>query len=530
MKPIGLGGNSPHVCIIGAGISGLRTADILLQEGFQVTILEARDRVGGRLHQSEKLGQLVDLGANWIHGTERNPVVDIAKATNTATAACSAVYSIFDDTGRYMEQEKARTLYETVWSILNEAYQYSAKESASIAPTARMIDFFRDRVRDDSEHDEETKRLLVQIIEMWGAFIGTECEKQSLRYFWLEEGIDGDNLFVASTYQAIVKYIASPAFDGAALSLDSEVISIRSMDEEAIEVTTASGQDIMFDAVVVTSPLGWLKHNKAAFVPPLPSRIESAIEKIGVATLEKVFVTFPKAFWSPLGGVDRFTDYGNNDYQEAATDRFPIESLFLKPTYADSTNPQQWRQEMVSLASLPQPFAHPTVYFYVYGEWGAYITRLVRGLDTESAEYYSIMQHHFEPYYSLLPRYDCGSPDCTPVAFLHSDWQNDPLAGHGSYVNFQTGIKDAAHDVESLRQGLPERRIWFAGEHTAPFTGLGTVPGAYWSGERAARQVVEAFSAPITNGDTGNHRGRRLDINEDPHRHYLRGRTPEPRA
>lgn len=42
-------GPKPHVGIIGAGLSGLRCADILVQNGAQVTILEARDRVGGRV-------------------------------------------------------------------------------------------------------------------------------------------------------------------------------------------------------------------------------------------------------------------------------------------------------------------------------------------------------------------------------------------------------------------------------------------------------------------------------------------------
>jgi len=51
----------PHVCIVGAGMSGLKCADTLLGKGAKVTVYEARDRTGGRVHQSSKLGHLVDL-------------------------------------------------------------------------------------------------------------------------------------------------------------------------------------------------------------------------------------------------------------------------------------------------------------------------------------------------------------------------------------------------------------------------------------------------------------------------------------
>lgn len=53
-----------HVGIVGAGFAGLRCADILLQNGFEVTILEARNRLGGRVAQSDHLGHSVDL---WVH-------------------------------------------------------------------------------------------------------------------------------------------------------------------------------------------------------------------------------------------------------------------------------------------------------------------------------------------------------------------------------------------------------------------------------------------------------------------------------
>ncbi len=53
-------------------------------------------------------------------------------------------------------------------------------------------------------------------------------------------------------------------------------------------------------------------------------------------------------------------------------------------------------------------------------------------------------------------------------------------------------MTDAADDVKAIRHGMPEQHIYFAGEHTAPFDGLGTVAGAYTSGEKIARRIIES--------------------------------------
>lgn len=47
-----------------------------------------------------------------------------------------------------------------------------------------------------------------------------------------------------------------------------------------------------------------------------------------------------------------------------------------------------------------------------------------------------------------------------------------------------------------MREGMPERGLWLAGEHTAPFVALGTVTGAYWSGESVGRRIAEAYGRP----------------------------------
>jgi len=55
-------------------------------------------------------------------------------------------------------------------------------------------------------------------------------------------------------------------------------------------------------------------------------------------------------------------------------------------------------------------------------------------------------------------------------------------------------VEDASGDVEVMRYGVPERRLWFAGEHCAPFEECGTVAGAYLSGEAVAGRMLEQYA------------------------------------
>lgn len=68
-------------------------------------------------------------------------------------------------------------------------------------------------------------------------------------------------------------------------------------------------------------------------------------------------------------------------------------------------------------------------------------------------------------------------------------------------MNFQVS-KDIEHgqdtvmledDIRALREGMPERGIWLAGEHTATFVALGTTTGAYWSGESVGMRILGAY-------------------------------------
>lgn len=164
---------------------------------------------------------------------------------------------------------------------------------------------------------------------------------------------------------------------------------------------------------------------------------------------------------------------------------------WLSPAYATDSNPNRWNQEVVELASLTPETSHPTLLFYTYGDQSKHITSTIAGFSkTEKDEF---LLRFFEPYYSRLPHYSDKNPDCKPTGFMATEWLNDEFAGFGSYSNFQVGLEEGDTDIRIMREGLPEHGLWLAGEHTAPFVGLGTATGAYWSGESVGKRIAEQY-------------------------------------
>ncbi|CAO1604784.1 hypothetical protein XANCAGTX0491_008324 [Xanthoria calcicola] len=373
----------------------------------------------------------------------------------------------------------------------------SEKEAHLLPDSAKMMDFFREELDKrclEATEPEIHRNLMLQIVEMWGAFMGSECETQGMKNLYLDAGLEGDNLFVASTYENIIKNLWLPQSHGVALRLACEVTGIANTGSIGVGVQAADGFRGLFDDVVVTAPLGWLKRNENVFTPPLTPKLSTAIRSLGYGNLDRVFIQFPEAFWN----VHNLETNGcpERTPEKIRSPAFPIESLFLRPTYATDTNPAEWRQEIISFSGLPEPFSQPIIMFFAYGQWGRHITGLVRGMAQDCQEYHRILDDTFRPYYSKLPNYDPASHACKPLGFMSTDWQGDKFAGFGSFTNLPIGSGDCLQHFEALREGMGETRgVWFAGEHTSPPGGLGTVTGAYWSGEQVAKKVARRWNA-----------------------------------
>ena len=504
----------------------------------------------------------MDVGPNWIHGTENNPILEIARETKTALHQWNEQQSVIDAEGKTLSPAQAKEWTERMWGVIAAAFKYSDENSDAISPSESLLDFFRssaqklfdeedgdgDVARDDHHHQsrgmlDEAQKLL-WMAEFWGVIIGDPIEKQSLKYFWLEEGIDGgmsmiytcsllllrglpqlisdaENLFVASTYKSILDYVAKLPLAKAEMQFSKTVTSIESLEEivddgRYVAIETADGQTQHFDEVVVTAPLGWLKRNKEAFVPALPTRLSQAVDSVSYGQLEKVYITFPTAFWEEPVPVDEpttsSTDTGNTKDATGLIDNNNNSTSFFHfshPLYAPTTNPHSWSQEAVNLASLrPQTQSQPTLLFYTYPPCSTHLV-------TDQA----VLQDFFQPYYSRLPHYHPSSPECIPVAIHATSWSSDPLAGYGSYSNFQTSKHDiipADDAIETMRHGMPDRHIWLAGEHTAPFIASGTVTGAYWAGENVAKRVLEGYGREVVSDGGGVEEGEKVKGKGEP--------------
>lgn len=92
-----------------------------------------------------------------------------------------------------INNDKATELLDLVWEIIREAFKYSNEECSNISTERSLKDFFIEQIIEKGL-SEEDQMLVLQMAEMWGAFIGDPLERQSLKYFWLEECLDGGEL------------------------------------------------------------------------------------------------------------------------------------------------------------------------------------------------------------------------------------------------------------------------------------------------------------------------------------------------
>ncbi|MBV6657858.1 MAG: FAD-dependent oxidoreductase [Devosiaceae bacterium] len=228
--------------IVGAGVSGLAAAQVLSETGVSVQIFEARDRIGGRIWTDASLGVPLDLGGSWIHGDEGNPLVDLAAQAGARTLETRMTDVVLGDGGKRLGWFSTPDWLETVATL-----------EASVG----------------ADHDQVN----------WAAYD-------------TQDDYEGKDLLLPKGYASIL-----PALEGNYTVSLSTPISAVSHDASGVTLIESAGTRHRFDAVLVTVPLGVLKAGAIHFDPALSPNKQAVIARMGMGTLDKLYLRFEDVFW-----------------------------------------------------------------------------------------------------------------------------------------------------------------------------------------------------------------------------------------
>jgi monoamine oxidase len=280
--------------VVGAGIAGLTAARLLVRSGQRVVLLEARDRIGGRVWSDRHDEVVTDLGASWIHGVTDSPVAAAAAAFGLRTVEFtvggyqpySRPIAYYGPSGVRLTDDEVQRFVADVDAVDAELTRFVAdftpghsySEAVESALAAQGWGQERaERVREYMRHRTE---------EQYGVWID-ELDAHGLD----DDVIDGDEVVFPDGYDALATHLAT----GLDVRLEHVVTSVH-WSSDGVEVTAGQGV-FTTNSVVVTVPVGVLKSAEFVIEPPLPEPVAGAVARLEMNAFEKVFLGFRSKFW-----------------------------------------------------------------------------------------------------------------------------------------------------------------------------------------------------------------------------------------
>lgn len=426
--------NPESIVVVGAGIAGLAAAQALQSAGAKVIVLEARNRIGGRIWTvRDRESTAFDLGAQWIVGTAGNPIVDLAQHLRLSTVTTDWYsLALYASSGERLQGVHQRSLENRLRAMLSVVNSCRLQDRVAGKPDRSLQEAITEACGTQllsAQHAAELDFIMSTDIEHE---LGADLSDLSL-YCWDEEGrLDGAELLLPEGYDRIIVHLA--------VDIDirrQHVVTQIVTGSREITIVTNRGT-FSADRCLVTVPLGVLQHGDITFIPDLPIAKRAAIGKLRMGTLHKTFLRFPEVFW-------------------------PDEQVIghLPPEHG------KWPW-FVNLAQVTE---RPILLGLNAGAYG----RQLEDLSDEKivAEAMVVLRRLF------------GQHIPTPIGWRMSRWTTDPFA-RGCYSHIPPGASGG--DYDALAAPIADR-LCFAGEATAR-SYAGTVHGAFLSGLREASRLA----------------------------------------
>ncbi|KAF9355232.1 hypothetical protein BGX34_010575 [Mortierella sp. NVP85] len=526
------------IAVVGGGIAGIAAARQLenlfryyawkFAPGLppKVIVLEARSRMGGRMHTMElgehsvsvssPLGQpvlvdeqsrhAVDLGAQIITGfDDGNPMEIIVRrqlsdlalhylaheacvlfdhdgrpVSATMDIQCEAIFNrILDQACQLREKDELpRHLSEYLKERAKKDDKSTGRVESVPSPTlGHCMDFFLESHPDFPTWTEKELGLIHWHYANLEFANATPLDQLSLRHWDQDDEYEfsGPHSMVVRGYGQVPLALSQ----GLDIRLNTPVSSIErssastkgrprtysvGQNNEPIQIKCRDGTMLSCSVAVITVPLGVLKSRQIYFSPPLPSWKEQAIRNLGFGLLNKLVLVFNKPFWDTTTELFGYVGGGKDGSASAAYDL---------NRYRSSRGKFYMFWNCMVVSGLP-------VLVTLLAGQSAY--------DCEQSSKDDLVQEALETLALIYPE---KQPIPTPLESIVTRWSCDEFAqGSYSYV----GKEGTGDDYDLLAKSVDDQ-LYFAGEATNRQYPA-TAHGAYLSGLRVAKEIVDSLIGP----------------------------------
>jgi monoamine oxidase len=434
------------VIVIGAGMAGIASAQQLQQAGLRVLVLESQARIGGRIKTSHQWGFPMELGAGWIHGEANNPVYQMAKAHQLAMQFEPPFEQIEHNMQIYAgpQQLLSPERLQPLLMHLIVFKSFLAQQKTGLAQDVPLQAILKQFIQQQQLSATAANLLHYALVLAVEYEYAAGLSQISSQAFEQDAIYSGRDVIVTQGYDQVINFMAQglPIRTG-------ESVSQVDYQQQRIAITTAE-QIYYSDYVISTLPLGVLKKDRVKFIPALPEDKQSAIQRLAMGVLNRVYLRFDKVFWDTKA---RYLTY------------VPAKGGSVPFVYY---NFYPHSQQPILVAFTAAEFAQQLEY----------------NSDAEIiAHVLHDMKNIFGDNISELLHYEI------------TRWGQDPHS-FGAYSYVPAGASFA--DYASLAKPVAGR-LFFAGEATHKKY-PSTVHGAYLSGVRAAQEVLAAREGSYAEG------------------------------
>jgi polyamine oxidase len=438
-------GTPERVLVIGAGMAGLVAARLLHDSGFTVTVLEARDRLGGRTWTDDRIGAPVDLGGSWVHGVDGNPLTLWCDKLGIELVENQGDRLLIDPraTARTRDGQRRRAVLgrATFKTAIEWAAWKSKVMTASRGPRSVSVKDAVEPLLQAAWLPEIDKLVVASLVEGSEGVQGAPYDAVAAEEWWPTEGLDRN----AQPKGGFVQLIDDAA-EGLDIRLGAPVQRVR-WSEQGVSAVLKSGETLAADRMVIAVPVGLLRAGMPLLDPLPPLAQQTAVGRLGYGAglLGKIYLRFPHRFWPE---------------QPKWFGRLPD-----RPDRRGTFN--TWVSHLGETGL-------PIVLSFTQGHTAARLDRSASDAEVTEVAMTSLRKMF-------------GNDIPAPEAMVFPRWLSDPWSQGGySYP----GVGSAPEDREAHARPLA-RRVFFAGEATEPVE-YGTVHAALWSAEQSAEALYAA--------------------------------------